>query len=268
MLTTTLSLSLSLGLFSLGFAPEEEAGTDDAPAASDGESPQADPDDALPTVALEPEAEAPDEAHPVAGEASESEGGPGSRRRGNGSTVSTHGGGVVEPGSWGFEFNGYINAPMQLGFNKHPNTGKATLHAPLVPDDQFLSWQHTSHMRRSWSELYFSYGNDVARGTAVIEAFNFTDVNWNQSEAQFGIGQAYVTLAPKFRRAPVRLRARVGAFDNRYGMSGRYDLGEYETYIFGRTRAMGETVTLSIPIKKFTIKVEHGFGVNRPNPSI
>jgi hypothetical protein len=142
------------------------------------------------------------------------------------------------------------------------------LHAPLVPDDQFLSWQHTSHMRRSWSELYFSYGNDVARGTTVIEAFNFTDVNWNQQQAQLGVGQAFVTISPRFAKTPVRLRARVGAFDNRYGMSGRYDVGEYETYIFGRTRAMGETLSLGIPIKKFTVNLEHGFGVNRPDPNV
>jgi len=186
----------------------------------------------------------------------------------NPSTVSTHGGGSVGAKGWGFDFHGYLNAPMRLGLGEHPIDERTTVHAPLVPDDQFLSWQHTSHMRRSWAELYFSYGNQVARGTVVIEAFNFTDVNWNQSNAQFGIGQAYVTLAPRFKNSPIRLRARVGAFDNRYGMSGRYDLGEYETWVFGRTRAMGETVGIAIPVKKFTINLEHGFGVNRPNPSI
>lgn len=244
-------MTLPIFLFLLGFSSPPE------------------PDEAPPTVRLQPESQRPDEAHPAAGEASESEGGPGPRRtRTSSDTVSTHGGGEVADKDWGFDFHGYLNAPMQLGVGKHPNTGRTTLHAPLVADDQFLSWQHTSHMRRSWSELYFSYGNDVARGTAVVEAFNFTDVNWNQSDAQFGIGQAYVTIAPRFRNSPVRFRARVGAFDNRYGMSGRYDVGEYETYIFGRTRAMGETLSLAIPIKDFTIKLEHGFGVNRPNPSI
>jgi hypothetical protein len=254
MTTTTLSICFFLGLL--------------APPESDP-APSSDADDALPTVRLQPETERPDEAHPAAGEAVGSEAGPGPRRAGTSSdTVATHGGGVVQENGWGFDFHGYLNAPMQLGIGKHPDTGRATLHAPLVADDQFLSWQHTSHMRRSWSELYFSYGNDVARGTAVVEAFNFTDVNWNQSDAQFGIGQAFVTIAPRFRKSAVRLRARVGAFDNRYGMSGRYDVGEYETYIFGRTRAMGETLTLAIPIGKFTVELEHGFGVNRPNPSI
>ncbi|KIG13987.1 hypothetical protein DB30_07403 [Enhygromyxa salina] len=235
---------------------------------SPSEAAQTNADEGLPTVRLLPEAQRPDEAHPAANGASESAGGPGPRRSLSPEPVTTHGGGEVAEKSWGFEFNGYLNAPMQLGIGEHPDTGRTTLHAPLVADDQFLSWQHTSHMRRSWSELYFSVGNDVARGTAVIEAFNFTDVAWNQQQAQLGIGQAFVTLAPRFRNSAVRLRARVGAFDNRYGMSGRYDVGEYETYIFGRTRAMGETVSVAIPIKKFTINLEHGFGVNRPNPSI
>jgi hypothetical protein len=253
-MTTTLSI-----FFLLGFSSPPES--DPAPST----------DEAVPTVRLEPESERPDEAHPAANESVGSEAGPGPRHRqagGTSKTVATHGGGDVADSGWGFDFNGYLNAPMQLGFGKHPDTGRATLHAPLVPDDQFLSWQHTSHMRRSWSELYFSYGNEVVRGTTVVEAFNFTDVNWNQSDAQLGIGQAFVTIAPRFKNTPVRFRARVGAFDNRYGMAGRYDVGEYETYIFGRTRAMGETLSLGIPIKKFSINLEHGFGVNRPNPSI
>jgi hypothetical protein len=271
---TTLSIFFLLGV---GFsgppesdgAPSPDADTP-ADAANEREGPNTNPDEALPTVRLQPESQRPDEAHPAAGEASGSEAGPGPKRSGTSpDTVSTHGGGAVAEKGWGFDFNGYINAPMQLGIGTHPDTGRATLHAPLVADDQFLSWQHTSHMRRSWSELYFSYGNDVVRGTTVIEAFNFTDVNWNQQQAQLGVGQAFVTLAPRFRNSAVRLRARVGAFDNRYGMSGRYDLGEYETYIFGRTRAMGETLSLSIPVsKKLTINLEHGFGVNRPDPSI
>jgi hypothetical protein len=267
MTTTLATLSLCFSLLGFSSPPEPEpAPSPDA--ANESEAAKTEP----PTVRLQPESERPDEAHPAAGEAIGSEAGPGPKRnRPSGTTtdtVSTHGGGVVTEKDWGFQFNGYLNAPMQLGMGKHPNTGRTTLHAPLVPDDQFLSWQHTSHMRRSWSELYFSYGNDVVRGTTVVEAFNFTDVNWNQSDAQFGIGQAFVTIAPKFRASPVRFRARVGAFDNRYGMSGRYDVGEYETYMFGRTRAMGETLSLAIPIKKFTINIEHGFGVNRPNPSI
>lgn len=254
----------------LGFAgpPEPESNSTGEGASTVAESTESTESTEPPTVHLEPEAEPPNEAHPDAGAAARSEGGPGSRASLAPTTVTTHGGGTVGSKDWGFEFNGYLNAPMRLGIGKHPDTRRPTMHAPLVPDDQFLSWQHTSHMRRSWAELYFSYGNSVARGTAVIEAFNFTDTNWNESAAQFGIGQAFVTIAPRFHSSPVRFRARVGAFDNRYGMSGRYDLGEYETYIFGRTRAMGETLSLAVPVKRFKINLEHGIGVNRPDPSI
>lgn len=251
-----------------GQAPLEEEG---ASGEAEAAPPVTQPDE-LPTVRLEVESERPDEAHPSAGEAGPDLG-PGIRRTGTGAgtdlaTVTTHGGGITEDKGWHPGFNGYINAPMRLGFGEHPTHGETTMHGPLVPDDQFVSWQHTSHMRRSWAELYLSYGNDTVRGTAVVEAFNFTDVNWAQSNAQFGIGQAFVSVTPRFRKSSVRFRARVGAFDNRYGMAGRYDLGQYETYIFGRTRAMGETLSVAIPVKNFTINLEHGVGVNRPNPSI
>ncbi|MFV8752906.1 hypothetical protein ACNOYE_20360 [Nannocystaceae bacterium ST9] len=271
-MTTIFSLFVLLGLSS---PPESDPGPSAEPGPSAGPEVDASEADAAsgdpgepPTVRLQPESERPEEGHPVAGAAARSEGGPGTRASLNPTTVTTRGGGSVDDKGWGFDFNGYLNAPMRLGLGKHPDTNRPTMHAPLVPDDQFLSWQHTSHMRRSWAELYFSYGNQVARGTAVIEAFNFTTANWNESAAQFGIGQAFITIAPRFRSSSIRFRARVGAFDNRYGMSGRYDLGEYETYIFGRTRAMGETLSLAIPVKKFKINLEHGIGVNRPNPSI
>ena len=260
-------------------APADQDAATEAPAMSEGADAEASGDvetppalgDEPPVVRLEAEAEKPDESHPIAGEASASEGGPGTRNSTSNNGLhqaATHGGGDVAEKGWGFDFHGYLNAPMRVGFGEHPVDQRTTVHAPLVPDDQFLSWQHTSHMRRSWSELYFSYGNQVARGTAVIEAFNFTDVNWNQNNAQFGIGQAFVTIAPRPGKVPIRFRARVGAFDNRYGMAGKYDVGEYETWLFGRTRAMGETMSLAIPIKKFTVNLEHGVGVNRPDPSI
>src|SRR5690606_2526562 len=50
------------------------------------------------------------------------------------------------------------------------------------------------------------------------------------------------------------------------GAAGRYDAGDLETYLFGRTRAMGEAAALDILIKKFAITLEHGIGGTRPNP--
>ena len=173
---------------------------------------------------------------------------------------------------WTFDFHGFINAPMRVGIgrraNPEPGEKRTTFHAPLIPDDQYLSAQHTRHNSRSWTELYFSYGNRVARATAAVEAFNFTDVAWNDFNAQLGIGQGFVTLTPRFERSKLRLRWKVGAFDNRYGQAGKYDAGEYETYLFGRTRAMGETLRLELPVKKFNLWFEHGLGATRPHPSV
>jgi hypothetical protein len=151
-MTTTFSIFLFLGVSSPAASDAAPSSDVDTPAPDgEGEAATSDPDEP-PTVRLEPESERPDEAHPAAGEAVGSEAGPGPRRnRRSGDSpdpVATHGGGVVADNGWGFQFNGYLNAPMQLGFGEHPNTGRTTLHAPLVPDDQFLSWQHTSHMRR------------------------------------------------------------------------------------------------------------------------
>lgn len=171
-----------------------------------------------------------------------------------------------------FSFHGYFNAPLRVGTgrreNPQENQKRTTFHAPLIPDDAYLSWQHTGHNNRSWAELYLGYGNEVAKGTVAIEAFNFTDAGFNQQIAQFGIAQAFVTINPPLRRSPVRLSFRVGAFDARYGMSGKYDLGAYETYVMGRTRAMGEVTRLEVPIRNFTLALEHGVGATRPDPNV
>ncbi|MEM7160074.1 MAG: hypothetical protein AAF799_44970 [Myxococcota bacterium] len=187
--------------------------------------------------------------------------------------VATRGGREeTKPRKNQFSFHGFFNAPMRVGSGRREdpadNQKEVTFHAPLVPDDQYLSASHTRHNNRSWAELYFGYGSEVARGTVAIEAFNFTDAGFNQQIAQFGIAQAFLTVNPPLRRSPVKLNFRVGAFDARYGMAGKYDLGEYETYLFGRTRALGEVARLEIPVRNFTFWAEHGIGATRPDPNI
>ena len=179
---------------------------------------------------------------------------------------------VSGSGEWKMAFHGYIRAPMRIGVQKRQEPGEGqgdyTAHEPLVPDDQYLAYQHTLHNARDWAELYFSYGNDVATGTISIQGFNFTDSAWKQDFAQFGVAQAFITVTPKLPSKSLRLLWKVGAFDNRYGTAGRYDSGELDTYLFGRTHALGEAGKLEILAKDFTISLEHGFGVNKPDPSI
>lgn len=173
--------------------------------------------------------------------------------------------------AWDWNISGYLRAPMRIGMNKRENPAdgqsQTTWHAPIVPDDQYLTWQHTNHNPRDWAEIYFTFGNEWATGAVSVQGFNFTDAGFKEDGAQFGIAQGFVTMTPPLGVDWIRFRWRAGSFSNRYGMAGRYDTGEYDTYLFGRTHAMGETRTVEIDVSDWTLTVEHGFGATRPNPS-
>ncbi len=189
-------------------------------------------------------------------------------------TLSSRSGGDedAQRGDWGFDFHGYIRAPMRLGFGEReePAEGQSdtTLHYPVIPDDQYLGYQYTQHNPRDWSELYFSYGNSVATGTVSLQGFNFTDAAWKEDNAQFGIAQGFVTLTPTLKAKNVRLLWKIGSFDNRYGSAGRYDAGELDTYLFGRTHAIGEAGEVEFLLKDFILSFEHGIGTSRPDPRV
>lgn len=181
-------------------------------------------------------------------------------------------GGAATSSDWKFDFHGYFRAPMRLGLghNDKPAAGQSssTIHYPLVPDDQYLSWQYTSVQSKDWSEVFLSYGNSWVKGTIGLQGYNFTDAAWQQASAQFGIAQAYVTLTPRLGYQNVRLEAKVGSFWNKYGTSGKYDAGKYDVYLFGRTHAMGESVRMAIDIDKVTLWAEEGFGAKQPDPNM
>ncbi|HET9960340.1 MAG TPA: hypothetical protein VFQ61_37875 [Polyangiaceae bacterium] len=174
--------------------------------------------------------------------------------------------------SWKFEFHGYLRAPMRVGMGHRdttlPGQSASTLHYPVIPDDQYLSWQFTSHNKKDWAEIFFSYGNSWAKGTVALQGFNFTDAAWTDSPAQFGISQGFVTLTPDLGFENVRLEAKAGSFWGRYGMAGRWDSGEYDTYVMGRTHVMGEALHLEIDLDDAnTLWLEHGIGTKRPDPN-
>lgn len=190
--------------------------------------------------------------------------------------LTARGSGPTPTGEWGMEFHGYLRAPFRLatsprfenGADIPAGQGDRSVHAPNVPDEQYLSYAYTQHNARDWAELYLSYGNGITTGTVSLQGFNFSDASWKEEGTQFGIAQAYATITPKFKTRWARLMWKVGSFDNRYGGSGRYDAGDLETYLFGRTHAMGEALSVDFLIKQFAITVEHGFGATRPNPQI
>jgi hypothetical protein len=189
---------------------------------------------------------------------------------------------------WKTDFHGYFRVPFRMGVGARPaparldpstlaepetndlaaGQSETTLHAPIIPDGQYLSWQSTSHNRSDWAELFFGIGNSWAKATVGIQGYNFTDASFNMPETQYGIGQAFVTIAPDLGYENFRLSLKVGAYQDKYGAAGKYDAGEFDTYLFGRTHALGETLRVEYDITdSMGLWFEKGVGGKRPDPS-
>lgn len=140
------------------------------------------------------------------------------------------------------------------------------LHKPVIPDDQYAHWQFTGHNKKDWAEMFFSVGNGVVSGTVAVQAFGFTDPSFKDNTAQIGIGQGWVELNHDLGLEGVSFNAKVGAHWNRYGMSGVYDSGEYDTYLIGRTHIIGGTSRIDVDLGPATVGVELGLGANEPDP--
>ncbi|HVJ16215.1 MAG TPA: hypothetical protein VM686_12320 [Polyangiaceae bacterium] len=194
-----------------------------------------------------------------------------------GTGAATRRGPSIGSEEWKFDFHGYFRAPMRVGIGKRDvaapelevdGASSTTLHAPIIPDDQFLSFQSTPHNKKDWAELFFTLGNSWASGTVSIQGYNFAEAAWNDANTQFGISQAYVNLTPDLGYENVRLALKAGAFSDKYGQAGRYDAGEYDTYLFGRTHIAGETLHIDFDLDEAnTLYIEHGVGTKRPDPS-
>ena len=195
-----------------------------------------------------------------------------SQHIGNGAITTVTGPAPAEPGEWKLGFSGFFRAPMRIGMAKRENAGPGqntwNFHQPRVPDDQYLSWLYTRNNERDWAEAFLSYGNGVVTGTVGFQAYNFTDATWNDQDAQLGISQGWVTWKPDIGLQGARLTWKVGSFWNRYGAAGKYDAGKYDTYIFGRTHAMGETLRGEYDIADWTLSLEHGIGAKPGHPSV
>jgi hypothetical protein len=138
-------------------------------------------------------------------------------------------------------------------------------HSPYVPDDQYQAWTYDRQWEQAWTEVFLSYGNQRVVGTVGLQAYDFTDVGTlgNQANpAQFGIGQAWLTVTPDLPVDGLRLNWKVGAFMEKFGMAGKFDAGPYDTYMFARTHQLGEALALQYDVGDFTLKLEHGFGVH------
>lgn len=191
---------------------------------------------------------------------------------------------------WKTDFHGYFRVPFRVGVghrpapnqtlpagavqsetdinDRAPGQSATTFHAPIIPDGQYLSWQSTSHNRSDWAELFFGIGNSWAKAIVGLQGYNFTDASYNDPQTQYGIGQAYVTLAPDLGYEDMRLSLKVGASQDKYGAAGKYDAGEYDTYLFGRTHVIGETLRAEYDLSpSWTLWGEEGVGGKRADPS-
>lgn len=144
-------------------------------------------------------------------------------------------------------------------------SGQSTtnFHSPMVPDDQYLDPRYTRQWEKDWTEVFLNYGNSYALGTVAFQGFGLTDAEHftlDNISSQLGIAMAYVTLTPHLG-PHIRLKSKIGAFWNKYGMSGKYDAGKYDTYLFGRTHVMGEVIELEADTGDLTFRLSEGFGV-------
>ena len=182
---------------------------------------------------------------------------------------------VANDDSWKFEYHGYIRAPFFVGLGKRtanaaePNTSTGTtMHWPVIPDNQYLSWQSTPHNKTDWAELYFSLGNSWAKGTVAIQGYDFNQGSYGNTPSQLGISDGYVDLTPDLGYENVRIAWRAGAFSNKYGSAGKYDAGEYDTYMFGRIHNDGEALHIDYDIdENNSLWIEHGIGARKPDPN-
>lgn len=176
--------------------------------------------------------------------------------------------GAARAGGAQFEFHGYMRAPLRVGVGPKNDgggggTGGGELHAPpRVPDLSFTDWRYLDLAPGPWTELIFSYGNERVTMTSSIAAYNHTSAGFRELQAQLGINQAFLTLRfPDVFGKHGGLNLNVGSFSNRYGNAGKYNAGMYETYLFGKTRAVGETLTAGLHLTPdLELALEHGVG--------
>jgi hypothetical protein len=188
------------------------------------------------------------------------------------SRATTYGGPQAgEKKEWLFDYHGYFRAPLRVGVGSRANPqagqGDTTYHRPIVPDDQYVSWQYLGR-GSDWAELFFSVGNPLITGTVAITGFQFTDAAWVNTDAQFGVTLGYLTITPDLPWKNIRTEIVVGSHWGRYGQAGKYDSGKYDTFVFGRTHVMGYKLHGEIDIGDVTLWAEQGIGSHRPNPSV
>jgi hypothetical protein len=172
--------------------------------------------------------------------------------------------GALRLGGASLEFHGYMRAPMRVGIGpKNDLTDGKELHAPpRTPDASATDWRYLYTLPGPWAEIYFTYGTSRAQATVSIAGYNQTAAGYRDLEAQLGINEAFLTLTfPDALGRAGGLKLTAGSFMNRYGTAGAAGAGMYQTYLFGRTKTAGETLSADLHLAEgVTMVLEHGIG--------
>jgi len=169
---------------------------------------------------------------------------------------------AVSAQDWRFQFNGFFILPLRAGIAQRENAferqRKTTLHTPpLIPGD-FETFDYTGVVPNPWVQLNFGYGNNNVTATVIVAARSVSNANsfFNPPD-QLGINDAFITVHPQLK-GKARFNAILGAFANRYGIMGQYDLGRYGTPIIGRVSGVGATATGTFEGRNVHAQLEGG----------
>lgn len=183
-------------------------------------------------------------------------------------------GSPTDPGSFRFEFHGYLQSGLRAGIGKrdvaYEGQSKTTFHGdPVVAGGAFGWFEHTNTVPVPWAQMNFQFGNDVVQATAVLGAWSLTQgdsaAGYFQPPSKLGFYDAYVTYTPHVD--PVGLRMSAGVFTERYGGMAQYHAGSYGTSLIGVIYGMGAASTVTLPYENdVTVTLEGGFksDFNRP----
>lgn len=171
--------------------------------------------------------------------------------------------GSTKQGDWRFDFHGMLNMPLAIGINEREAAGEdqkvTTLHTPPRVAGDFETFEFTAVVPNPWVQLNFSYGNPLVTATVIVAARTATNANgYFDPSKMLGINDSFLTF-----RVPasddVKLAINVGAFANRYGNMGEYDLGKYGTPLIARIGGTGATATSLIDLGDTDLSFEVGF---------
>lgn len=157
----------------------------------------------------------------------------------------------VSPGDWKFDVHGLFVLPLAIGINSrataYAGRKKTTLHSPPVTPEDNEGFNWTGVTPQPWVQMNFSYGNRDVTANVILSAKTVTNANsyFNPPDYQ-GVTDAFLTYRPPLAR-PINLSVDVGAFTNRYGHMGEYDVGRYGTSLIARLSGVGTTLRSSIP---------------------